>query len=178
VARLPKRSAAAAWIELGRLGAPFGLEGWIHVESFTDPRASLLRYPRWVLRLASGERVRRALEAGRAHGAGLVARLEGVTDRASAAALTGAVVELERGALPPAGEREYYRADLVGLPVRNLEGVALGTVSHFVDAPGGAVMVIREPGGREHWVPAHPKHLREVDLAAGRIVVDWPAELE
>jgi len=98
--------------------------------------------------------------------------------REGAAALTGAVVEVERATLPPAGEHQYYRADLVGLAVRNLDGVALGTVSHFVDAPAGAVMVTREPGGREHWVLASPKHLRNVDLSQGLVVVDWPAGLE
>jgi ribosomal 30S subunit maturation factor RimM len=36
--------------------------------------------------------------------------------------------------------------------------------------------VTRESGGREHWVPAAPRHLLRVDLAAGVIEVDWPAE--
>ena len=167
-----------AWIELGRLGAPYGIKGWLHVDSYTDPPDGLLKYHDWALRLANGERVTRRVAAGRGHGRGLVAQLEGVASREEAAALTGAVVEVERTALPPAGEDQYYRADLLGLAVRNLDGVALGTVSHFVDAPTGAVMVTREPGGREHWVLAVPKHLRTVDLAQGMIVVDWPAELE
>jgi 16S rRNA processing protein RimM len=167
-----------AWIELGRLGAPYGTKGWLHVDSYTDPPDGLLRYREWALRLANGERVTRRVAAGRGHGRGLVAQLEGVASREDAAALTGAIVEVERAALPPAGEHEYYRADLEGLAVRNLEGVSLGTVSHFVDMPGGAVMVAKEPGGREHWVLASPKHLRTVDLVQRMIVVDWPAELE
>ena len=167
-----------AWIEIGRLGAPYGTKGWLHVDSYTDPPDGLLKYREWALRLASGERVTRRVAGGRGHGRGLVAQLEGVVSREGAAALTGAVVEVERATLPPAGEHQYYRADLVGLAVRNLDGVALGTVSHFVDAPAGAVMVTREPGGREHWVLASPKHLRNVDLAQGLVVVDWPAGLE
>jgi 16S rRNA processing protein RimM len=167
-----------AWIEIGRLGAPYGTKGWLHVDSYTDPPDGLLKYREWALRLASGERVTRRVAGGRGHGRGLVAQLEGVASREGAAALTGAVVEVERAALPPAGEHQYYRADLVGLAVRNLAGVALGTVSHFVDAPAGVVMVTREPGGREHWVLASPKHLRTVDLSQGLVVVDWPVELE
>jgi 16S rRNA processing protein RimM len=170
---------AVQWIELGRLGAPFGIRGWIHVESHTEPAQRLLEYPdRWVLRLANGERLTRRVLEARPHGQGLVAHLEGVGGRDEAAALTGAVIEVERAALPPAGEREYYCADLVGLTVRNLEGVELGRVSRFVDAPAGAVMVTRSEAGPEHWVLAVPKHLRKVDLARGEIVVDWPAELE
>jgi 16S rRNA processing protein RimM len=167
-----------AWIELGRLGAPYGIRGWIHVESYTDPAARLLEYRQWALRLAGGERQLRRVSAARRHAAGLVAQLEGVSSREAAAALTGAVVEIDRAALPPLGEREYYRADLSGFRVRNLEGADLGQVSHFVDAPAGAVMVTKEAGGREHWVLAAPKHLRRVDAVAREIVVDWPAELE
>jgi hypothetical protein len=39
-------------------------------------------------------------------------------------------------------------------------------------------MVSKEPGGREHWVLAIPKHLRRVDTAARSVLVDWPAELD
>ena len=166
------------WIELGRLGAPYGIKGWIHVESHTDPPERLLEYREWVLRLASGERVMRRVVGARRHADGLVAHLEGVAGRDEAAALTGAVVEVERSTLPRLNEREYYRADLIGLPVRNLEGADLGRVSHFVDAPAGTVMVTKAPDGQECWVLANPKHLRRVDLMGREIVVDWPARLE
>ena len=166
------------WIELGRVGAPFGIKGWVHVESYADPPEGLLRFREWVLKLANGERRPLRVLEGRPHAAGLVALLEGIDDRDGAAALTGALIEVERAALPRLAEREYYRADLVGLRVRNLEGAELGTVSHFVDAPTGAVLVARAAGGQEHWILAAPPYLRRVDLAAGEVLVDWPAELE
>lgn len=166
------------WIELGRVGAPFGVRGWIRVDSYTDPPERLFQYRQWALRLTDGSRQLHRLSNGHVHATGLVAQLEGLVDRAKAAALTGAMVEVERAELPPLGECEYYRADLAGFRVRNLEGAELGVVSHFVDAPAGAVMVAKEPGGREHWVLAGPKHLRKVDAAAREIVVDWPVELE
>jgi 16S rRNA processing protein RimM len=169
---------AVEWIELGRVGAPFGIKGWVRIASHTDPPEGLLGYREWVLRLANGERLVRRVIEGRQQAAGLVAHLEGVEDRGGAAALTGAAIEIDRAALPSLPEREYYRADLLGLRVRNLEGAELGTVSHFVDAPAGAVMVARGAEGLEHWVLARPPHLRSVDLAAGEVLVDWPAELE
>jgi 16S rRNA processing protein RimM len=175
------------WVELGRIGAPFGLAGWVHVSSFTEPVEALLEYREWTLRRDDGERSRRRLIDGHVQGERLVARLEGIEDRDGAAILTGAWVEIDRAELPPTGDREYYRADLIGLEVENLEGVALGRVAYFIDAPAGAVMVVQDregadagtPGAsrREHWVLADPAHLRRVDLAAGRILVDWPAEL-
>ncbi|MDB6043651.1 MAG: rRNA processing protein RimM [Gammaproteobacteria bacterium] len=162
------------WIELGRIGAPWGVKGWMHIETYTDPPAGLLEYRQWVLRLGTGERITRRVADGHPHSDRLVARLEGIEDRDKAAALTGAVIEVDRAELPPTGDREYYRADLVGFKVRNLEDVELGTVGYFVDTPTGPMMVVQ--GAREHWVLAIPKHLRKVDLAAGLVLVDWPAE--
>ncbi|HEY6483734.1 MAG TPA: ribosome maturation factor RimM [Steroidobacteraceae bacterium] len=166
------------WIELGRIGAPFGVKGWTHVDSHTDPPEALLDYPKWVLRRGSGERMALALADGQLHGERLVARLEGIEDRDAAAALTGAVIEVERAELPPAGERQHYRADLIGLAVRNADGTALGSVAHFVDAPTGPVMVVRDADGREHWILAVPRYLRRVVLDEGVILVEWPIERE
>jgi len=180
--------APPVWVELGRIGAPFGLTGSLHVSSYTEPAEALLEYPEWALRQEGGERRTYRLVDGQPHGERLVVRLEGVASRDAAALLTGAWVEIQRAELPPTGDREYYRADLIGLEVENLDGVRLGRVAYFMDAPAGAVMVVedregatagpRVPGRREHWVLADPEHLRHVDLAAGRILVDWPAELE
>jgi len=78
-------------------------------------------------------------------------------------------------ALPPTAAQEHYRDDLLGFEVRNRDGVTLGRVSHFVEAPASAVMVVK--GEREHWVPAVPRHLMKVDVARGEIEVDWPADL-
>lgn len=164
------------WIELGRVGSPFGIKGWIRVRSFTDPPEGLLRFARWSLTVGKDPRREYRLLEGHRQGRDLVARLESVSDRDSAAALRGAAIEIPRDALPPPAAGQFYRADLIGLAVSNLEGIELGKVLHFVDAPTGAVMVIR--GATEHWVPATPRHLRRVDLDAGRIVVDWPAVLE
>jgi 16S rRNA processing protein RimM len=148
----------------------------MHVDSYTAPPEGLLQYPEWVVRGRHGERQRRDVAEGRLHGERLVARLEGIQDRTAAAALTGYVIEVDRAALPPTRDREYYCADLVGCEVHNLEGDRLGKVAHFVDTPGGPVMVVRQAAGREHWVLATPRHLRKVDLATGTIQVDWPLE--
>lgn len=156
------------------MGAPWGVKGWIHVDSYTDPPDGILEYRQWTLRLGSGERITRDLVEGHPHSDRLVARLEGIEDRDRAAALNGAVIEVARAELPPTGEREYYQADLLGLMVRNLDGAELGKVDYFADTPTGPMMVVQ--GERVYWIPAVPKHLSKVDLAAGLILVDWPLD--
>lgn len=165
-------------LELGRIGSPFGIKGWVHVQSFTSPPERLLKYRDWTLSTPNGSGTAHSVLEGRAHGNGLVARLEGIEDRDRAAQLQGAMIHVARGALPRLRKRQYYQADLIGLAVSNLEDASLGKVSHFVQTPGGDVMVVSGASGQEHWVPADKAHLAKVDLDAGQVVVDWPASLD
>ena len=164
-------------LELGRIGAPYGVKGWVHVQSFTSPPEKLLKYREWTLTAREVPTVFKVME-GRSQGSGVVARLEGIEDRDRAALLQGAMISVPRSALPKLRKREFYQADLIGLSVANLEGAALGAITHFVETPRGDIMVVRGETGYEHWVPATKEHLSKVDLAAGQVVVDWPAATE
>jgi 16S rRNA processing protein RimM len=172
----PQGGKRMEWVELGRIGSPYGVLGWMHIQSFTDPLEGILDYPLWSLRLGPGAQTGYRLVQGRIQGRGLVARLEGVVDREAAALLRGAMIEVPRSALPMPGKREYYRGDLLGFTVRNLEGVELGKLDHFVDGPDTAVMVVA--GTAEYWIPAIPQYLRKVDLEGRGLSVDWPADAD
>lgn len=166
--------ASVEWLEVGRIGSPFGVKGWMHVESFTDPPDRLLTYRQWSLRSSTGEAVVRRVAEGREHTGGMVVRLEGIEDRDVAAQWRGASIAVARSELPPLATREYYQADLLGLEVVNRQGESLGVLRQFTATPAGQMMVIAR-AGQDLWVPATRQHLHQVDLAAGRIVVDWQA---
>jgi 16S rRNA processing protein RimM len=170
--------ASKDWLELGRVGSPYGIKGWVHVQSFADPPQRLLKIREWNLCLGVAEPLAMKVVEGRTHGSGIVARLDGIEDRNQAARLQGARIEVARSALPKLRRRQFYQADLVGLPVSNQAGAQLGTIDYFAQTPGGDVMVVKGAGGQEHWVPATPEHLAKVDLEAGYVLVDWPASPE
>ncbi|HEX6396608.1 MAG TPA: ribosome maturation factor RimM [Steroidobacteraceae bacterium] len=157
-------------IEVGRLGAAHGVRGWLRVQSFTDPPQRLFEWKRW--RLQSGTDV--TVLEWRQQGNGWIACLEGIEDRDAANRLSGQMLLVDRGELPATTGREYYRADLVGFEAKNVEGVLLGVVDHFIDTPGNAVMVIR--GTREYLVPMVAQYLRSVDQQARQLIVDWPED--
>jgi 16S rRNA processing protein RimM len=163
---------SGALIELGVVGAPFGVRGWVKLRSHTDPPERLLEHRSLQLRLGGAWRAYRIEASGRSGGQ-LTVKLVGVEDRDAAAALKGAMIGVPRSELPPREDKDFYRADLIGCEVTNLEGERLGVVSHFVEIPAHALMVVR--GEQEYWVPAVPQHLRRVDLQARRIIVDWDA---
>jgi 16S rRNA processing protein RimM len=159
-------------IQLGFVGAPFGVRGWVKLRSHTDPPERLLDHRSLVLRQGSVRQNYRIEASGRSGGA-LTVKLTGVEDRDQAQALRGAQVCVPRSELPQRDDREFYRADLVGCEVVNLDGVELGIVQHFMETPAQVLMVVR--GAQEIWIPAVPRHLRRVDLQARRVVVDWDA---
>jgi 16S rRNA processing protein RimM len=170
-------AAADRMVILGHLGAPWGVKGWIKVDSYTDPPAAILNYPVWQVARADGgwEPVR--VVSGRPQGAGrlVVAGLEGVASPEDARRFVGRDVAVPRAALPEPGAGEYYWEDLLGCRVATLEGVALGVVSHFLEYPAGPVMVVRD-GTKERWVPLAPRHLKKVDLDGRSVTVDWDPE--
>jgi 16S rRNA processing protein RimM len=170
----PRRLAPDAVIVLGRILGPHGVRGVVRVRSYTEPPESLLAHRSWLLR--SPEGAERRVEVVNIHGSGATLRvaLEGIADRDAAEQLRGSEVLIERSALPATAAREFYQEDLVGFTVRNLEGATLGELAYFVEAPAGALMVVR--GRRECCVPAQAPYLRRVDPAAREVVVDWPED--
>jgi 16S rRNA processing protein RimM len=163
---------SSALIQLGFVGAPFGVRGWIKLRSHTDPPERLLEHRS--LRIGRGDAWQSyRIEASGRSGGALTVKLTGVEDRDQAQALRGAQVCVARSELPQRDDKDFYRADLIGCEVVNLDGIGLGHVQHFIESPAQVLMVVR--GAQEFWIPAVPQYLRRVDLTARRVVVDWNA---
>jgi 16S rRNA processing protein RimM len=162
-------------VELGCVGAPFGVRGWVKVRSYMDPPERVFEKRRLQL-LQHGTAETYKIESTGRSGGQLTAKLAGVDDRDRAAALRGAVIVVARADLPQSPRHDFYRGDLLGCEVVNVAGCRLGVVDHFIETPAHALMVVR--GEAEFWIPAVPRHLRRVDLGSRRVVVDWdePAE--
>ncbi len=157
---------------LGKIVGLFGVDGWVKVESYTEPRTQIFKYRPWLLMRPGGETEIDGAQ-GRVQGKGLVANLPEVSNRDAAAELIGAEIWVRRSALPRAKRGEYYWVDLEGVDVVTTEGVVLGKVSHLFATGANDVLVVRD-GERERMIPfVLKKFVLEVDLNAGRITVDW-----
>jgi 16S rRNA processing protein RimM len=98
-----------------------------------------------------------------------VARFEGVSDRSAAEALRGCLVEVDRSALPPLGEGEYYHADLIGLPAVDGSGTPVGTVAAVENYGAGDLLEIALPNGKSSLIPFKSGI---ADLEDGKIILD------
>jgi len=164
-------------VVMGRIGGAYGVHGMVRVVPLSEDPLALASQPQWWLQVGrEGEWRPRRVNEARAHGNALVASLEGVASREEAEGLRGAMVGVPRAALPPLQAGEIYWADLEGLGVVNREGVALGRVVELMDNGAHPILRVRADEGDERLIPWVPAHVDRVDVAAGRIDVDWPAD--
>ncbi len=151
-------------IALAAVAGAHGIKGEVRLKLFTDRAESLSRHAKL---LVAG--VERRLLKVRRDNKGAVARLEGVDDRTAAETLRGSLVEIERDALPPLEEGEYYHADLVGLPCIDGEGRTLGSVVAVENFGAGDLLEVEDESGRRSLIPFKPG---VADLDGGKIVLD------
>jgi 16S rRNA processing protein RimM len=159
---------------MGVITGAHGVRGLMRVKSFAAEAEGITAYG--PLEDERGER-RFALEpVGAARGV-LIMRLDGIADRDAAEALRGTRLYLPRAALPEPGEEEYYHADLVGLAAMLTDGTALGRVKAVHAYGAGDSLEVERPDGRTVIVPFTTTVVPEVDLGAGRLVIDPPEGL-
>jgi 16S rRNA processing protein RimM len=162
-------------IVMGRITGPFGVRGWVKVQTFTGEPGSLGRFPQWYLG-GTGEWRQAGVEDWEVHGDHMVAKLSGCPDREAAAALRGSEIAVPRESLPATAENEFYQADLLGLEVVNRSDERLGRVDRIFSNGAHDIMAVRASGGEatgERLIPFIPQVVDRVDVAAGEIRVDW-----
>jgi len=158
-------------VRLGQISGVHGVQGWVKVMSFTEPRTNLLDYRDWLLTSDGTNRSVR-VEAGQESGKRLIAKIAGVDDRDAARELIGAMIGVPRSALPPLAPDEYYWADLEGLAVMNVDGQRLGAVSRVMATGANDVLIL--DGSDRKLIPFVANTIvQRVDIAAGEIIVDW-----
>ena len=155
---------------LGVVAAPHGVRGLVRIKSFTEDPMAIGTYG--LLSDETGKKAYRVEVLSAARGT-VLARIEGVADRTAAEALRGLRLYVERDALPDPGEREWYEADLIGLPAVGRDGRNWGKVVAFHDFGAGAVMEVS--GGV--MLPFTDEAVPEIDVEGGKVVVDPPAGL-
>ena len=189
-------TTGSAKLHAGTISGAYGIRGWVRVHALTDPPENFLAFPSWYVaspgRGGAHDFDALCFEAGRRHGRGLIAKIEGVDDRTAAERLRGTRVWVDADHLAPLGEGEFYWHQLEGLEVWSrpdgpaldgghsgaAEPVLLGVVDHLLETGANDVLVLAPCEGsidqRERLLPYLPEDVvRRVDTQAGRIDVNW-----
>jgi 16S rRNA processing protein RimM len=163
---------------VGRVGRPHGIRGAVTIDVHTDDPdirfavgATLPTDP-----AAAGPLT---VEAVRWHSGRLLVEFAGITDRTQAEALRGTWLTMDSAQVTsPASPDEFYDHELVGLAVVTTAGEPVGVVTD-VRHHGQDLLVIQpaQPHRDGLLVPFVAAIVPEVDVAAGRLVIDPPPGL-
>lgn len=150
-------------VALAAVAGAHGIKGEVKLKLFTDNADSLAAHDQ----IYVGGRLVRLISVGA--GKVPVARLEGIGDRTAAEALRGQLIEVDRRALPPLEDDEYYHADLIGLTCFSEEGETIGSVIGVENYGAGDLLDIELVDGRRSMIPFRDPISR---LEDARIVLD------
>jgi 16S rRNA processing protein RimM len=159
-------------VAIGRVRRPHGVRGELSVEPYA---ADVARYESLGRVFVDG--IERRVRGVRVHGDAVLLTLEGVDGREAADALRNmeiCVPAAERAPLPP---ERFYIDDLIGLRVVDTKGRARGVVQSVLERPGADLLQVRTPSGGEGLVPMVRAIVKQVDVAAGEILIDPPEGL-
>lgn len=154
-------------VVVGIVTAAHGVRGEVRVAASTDV-ADRFR-PGVVLECAGVGPLH--IDSARPGTRSTILRFRGYGDRGSAETLKGRSLLISRDEARRAVGAGYLWADLIGLRAVDPAGAELGTVSEIIRAGETDVIVVSPEAGEQLLVPAIASVVREVDVAAGRIVI-------
>ena len=155
---------------VGKINGFFGVQGWVKIFSYTDPRKNILEYQPWYF-IDNGAYKVIEITSGREQSKTIVAHVEGIDSRDEAGHLIGQNLYIDKDQLPELDDDEHYWYELNGFRVINKNGVNLGVVDYMVDTGSNNVLVTK--GDAERWIPYIEPFLVSVDKHKKVISVDW-----
>ena len=161
---------------IGAISGAFGVTGEVRLKSFCTVPEDIASYgPLWS---EDGSRQFR-ITLTRPVAGGLGARIAGVVDKDAADALRGTSLFIDRAKLPSLPDNEFYHADLIGLNAIDTGGEMLGKVLAVHNHGAGDIIEISSICHKSALLLPFTKAIvPNVDLAAGRLIVDLPEESE
>ncbi|MEO8102835.1 MAG: ribosome maturation factor RimM [Betaproteobacteria bacterium] len=182
MAKKPSSNSAAAEdiVVMARVGAPFGIKGWLKLQSFTQTPDSLDAYASWLLKapaVANAAWEEFELEEFAVNTKGVFAKLKGCDDRTAAEKLVKREIGIPRDALSETNEGEVFWFDLIGCAVVNSAGATLGRVETLMETGANDVLVVKS-GSEETLIPFIDEVIVQVDREAKVITVNWSGEYQ
>src|SRR5580693_2881073 len=162
---------------VGRIGRPHGLRGELTVQVHTDEPDSRFAAGS-VLTTEPAARGSLSESSVNWHSGRLLVSFAGCADRTSAKDLRGTLLVMDSAEVAPAEDpNEFHDYELIGLDVATVAGEPVGVVADVLHQ-GQDLLVIRpDRPGAEVLVPFVAALVPEVDVKAGRLVIDPPPGL-
>lgn len=157
---------------LGAITGAQGVRGEVVIKSYTQQPEDIGSFGPLTDR---DGRVSYEIKVVRSAKKGVIASVKGVNDRDAAARLRGVELYVSASLLPEPEEGEWYYSDLVGLEVRDPDGVVIGEIVSVQNFGAGDLIEIRQAGSdRTEFLPLHEDYVSEISVESGHVLIDPP----
>lgn len=167
-------------LTVGRIVRPHGVRGEVVVELSTDEPEQRFAIGAQLIVESAREAVPSVLTVAsrRPHQGRYLVTFEELPDRTAAEGARGALLQVHRDQVPvPEDPDEFLDHQLVGLTAVTPDGEHVGEIVGVEHAPASDLLLLALPNGRTAMVPFVKAIVPDVDVVAGRVVVDPPAGL-
>jgi 16S rRNA processing protein RimM len=158
-------------VVMAKIAAPFGIKGWLKLQTFTEYADSLDAYDTWYLSGPKGWQLVE-VEDFAVNAKAVVAKLKGCDDRTAAELMRKREIAVPRDWLDDAAEDEFYWVDLIGSEVVNEAGERLGRIDSLMETGANDVLVVKL-GSSETLIPFVSGYLVSVDRERKLVTVRW-----
>ena len=167
-----KEIASVRLVVVGRVLAPRGLQGEVHVETISDSPGrfcsggmlylnSQPRKIQWSSSLPSGR---------------VVLKLEDINSRTDAESIRGHLLMVPEDMVPSLADGNYYHYQIIDIQVYSQQREYLGQITQIISTGSNDVYVV-SLDGRELLIPALDEVIKEVDVVRAVMTVDLPEGL-
>ena len=162
---------------VARIGAAFGIKGWIKLISFSSPKDNILNYQVFLTPQGSSL-VELEIDQSKTQGKGFIAHIKGCDGRNLTQEFTGKDLYIKKSLLPDLNENEYYWHQLEGMRVKTINGDDLGVVDHLLETGANDVLLVKpdklSADEEERLIPYLFKQVIDnIDLDLRVIKVNW-----
>ena len=193
-------------VVVGKIGSPFGVKGWLRVNSFTDPQSNIWDFDSWFLvkndqlnSFSNNNLINNIkhisnynndinmdnnniyiLSRFQESRNKFLVLFQDIIDRTQASKLTNKSIAIKRSDLPKLTTDQYYWVDLIGAKVYNLSNFLLGCLDHVFATAAHDIMVIKNIENNKNIEYLIPYSLKDtvvkIDLENRIIIVNWKVD--
>jgi len=158
-------------IIVGRVGSPWGLSGWVKVQTFSDSPNRFIVNSRFFTDYRT-----LIIEDLKTISKSIVIKFHDISDPEDAQTLRNQYLYINRDQLESLPEGIYYHFQILGIEVITLNGENLGEVIEILNTGSNDVYVVRKDS-KEILIPGIKDVILNVDLIRNSMIVDLPEGL-
>jgi len=159
------------WVPVGKLTRTHGLKGEFKFRPLSAEQDALLGLKHLKVQGSQEKETELKLESLRGHPSNFIIKFRGIDSIEDAKALAGQSVFALESEFPELPAGDYYRFQIEGLAVYDLDGRYYGRVEDIIETGSNDVYVVRD-GDREILIPMIDWVVKSIDINEKKLIFE------